>query len=190
MAIRKIIVELNDKEVTFHEFNSIDEFQGSELYKNETQVVTDVEATPAVPENKLTRYGIFVVIIASIFAVAFAIMSINSQKTYGSINDSSSSYESTTTRTAVTGVALTSLTTLSVGFGTLGSVTITGAGTGIVNLYDGTTTSNHSDSATTTLASFPASTAAGTYVFDSRYNKGLVVEIIGTVGTSTITWKK
>lgn len=43
MAIKKIIVEMSDAEATFKEFNSIDEFLSSELYKKETEVVTDAE---------------------------------------------------------------------------------------------------------------------------------------------------
>lgn len=112
------------------------------------------------------------------------------QMSFASVNDSSASYQSTTTRSAFNGAALASPSVLSTGFGTLGSVIITGAGTGIINLYDATSTAAHSDYATTTLASFPASTAAGDYVFDVEYKRGLVVEIIGTVGTSTITWKR
>jgi hypothetical protein len=46
MSINKIIVEMADKEVTFHEFNSIDEFLSSELYKKETEVVIDAEIIP------------------------------------------------------------------------------------------------------------------------------------------------
>lgn len=113
------------------------------------------------------------------------------QKSFGSVNDSSASYNSTTTRAFPAGTALTSPTTLSAGFGSVGSVVITGAATGVIVLYDATTTGPHSDHATTTIASFPASTAAGTYVLDARYDRGLVYVLEGgTVGTSTITWKK
>lgn len=114
------------------------------------------------------------------------------QKSFGSVNDSSAAYESTTTRSAVLGVPLTSPTTLSLGFGTLGSVIITGANTGITYIYDATSTNAHSDYVgTTTLAIIPASMAAGTYVFDVKYTRGLVIETIGgLVASSTITWKK
>lgn len=134
-----------------------------------------------------------VITLAIVAGLVLFAMVMNSRMVSGSVNDSSASYQSTTTRTAVLGAALASPTTLSLGFGTLGSVIITGASganTGIINLYDATSTVQHSDYATTTLASFPAQAAAGTYVFDVEYKRGLVVEIIGTVGTSTITWKK
>lgn len=108
----------------------------------------------------------------------------------GSVNDSSNAYQSTTTRTAVNGNPLTSPTTLTNGYGTLGSVVITGANTGIINIYDASTTVNGGVYGTTTLATFPASTVAGTYVFDVAFKYGLLVEISGTVGSSTITWKK
>lgn len=130
-----------------------------------------------------------VILIGIIFLTALLIGS-NSQPVQGSVNDSSAAYNSTSTEDANGSHAMTSPQILSLGYGTLGSVVITGASTGIINLYDATSTGAHSDYATTTLASFPASTAAGTYTFDAKYIRGLVVELVGTTGTSTITWKK
>lgn len=98
-------------------------------------------------------------------------------------------YHSTTTVVAITGGALPRYSLLQLGPGTFGSLVITGANTGIINVYDGTTTSNHSDSATTTIATFPASAGTGTYTFDAQYYKGLIVEIIGVAPTSTITYR-
>ncbi len=45
--IKKIIVELGDKEATFAEFDSVQSFLDSELYKTETATV--IEATPVEP---------------------------------------------------------------------------------------------------------------------------------------------
>ena len=125
--------------------------------------------------------------------VVFALV-LNSTRVMGSVNDSSNGYEATSTREAFNGVAIVATganpKVLSLGFGTLGSVVITGAAAGTYNFYDATSTVQHSDYATTTIASIPVSAAAGTYTFDAKYTRGLVLEIIGTVGTSTITWKK
>lgn len=105
----------------------------------------------------------------------------------GSVSQGSS-YHSTTTR-AFNGNAIANGQLLQLGPGDLGSVVITGAGTGVINIYDGTTTAAHTDSATTTIASFPASTTAGTYTFDAQYYKGLIIETVGSVATSTITYR-
>lgn len=98
-------------------------------------------------------------------------------------------YFSTTTRSAVSGVELTNLKVLKIGPGSLGSVVITGAGTGIINLYDATSTVTNAEWATTSLAVFPASAAAGTYTFDAVFSKGLLFEEVGSVASSTITWR-
>jgi hypothetical protein len=83
---------------------------------------------------------------------------------------------------------------LSSGSGTLGSVVITGAGAGTIDLYDATTSnvSNRTGQPATStilIASFPASAAAATYTFDEAYYNGLYVHIVGTMPTSTITFR-
>ena len=97
-------------------------------------------------------------------------------------------YFSTTTRNHL-GTELTNLKVLKTNSGSFGSVIITGAGTGVMNFYDATSTVTNTEWATTTLASFPASTAAGTYTFDVVFSKGLLFEEVGSVATSTITWR-
>lgn len=83
---------------------------------------------------------------------------------------------------------------LKTGGGTLASVVITGANTGIVNFYDATTTSigSRANVATSSilLASFPANTAAGTYVFDAEFSDGLLVVLFaGNMPTTTIMYR-
>lgn len=97
-----------------------------------------------------------------------------------------SEYHATTTRT-YNGIAMTNLSVLQTGAGALGSVVITGAAAGVINIYDATSTQTNASWATTTLATIPASAAAGTYTFDVIFQKGLLIEIIGTTPTSTIT---
>lgn len=83
---------------------------------------------------------------------------------------------------------------LKAGPGMLGSFVITGATTGIVEFYDATT-SNVSlraasmSTSSITVASFPASTGAGTYTLDATLANGLVTYVSGTAPTSTVTYK-
>ena len=81
------------------------------------------------------------------------------------------------------------------GWGQLGSVVVTGAGTSGFSLYNATSTdfSTNPKRATSTalLATIPASLAAGTYVFDLEYTDGLFIyyDVVGTAPTSTITFR-
>ena len=114
----------------------------------------------------------------------------NDSQTFGSVTQGNE-YYSTTTKSAPDGTELTNLTVLKTGPGSLAQVTITGLGTGIFDFYDGTTTNipQSTEAATMTIASFPASTAAGTYTFDAVFNYGLIYRELGTAPTSTITWR-
>ncbi len=144
--------------------------------------------------QKQTQIIQLTILVALIFCTALFFFFMSGSKiANGSVNDASAAYNSTSTVSAFNGQAVSNPQVLSLGYGTFGSVIITGASganTGTINFYDATSTAGHSDYATTTLASFPAATAAGTYVFDVKYIRGLVMEVIGTVGTSTVTWKK
>ena len=77
--------------------------------------------------------------------------------------------------------------------GTLGSIVITGANTGLINVYNTTTTNANLRAGVTStlpvLASIPASAAAGTYTFDVVATYGIAYEITGTPPTSTLTWR-
>jgi len=78
------------------------------------------------------------------------------------------------------------------GWGSLGSITITGAGTAEYWLLDSTTSLADSDVATSTvlLGVVPASLAAGTYVFDVQYTDGLYLDVmVDGTGTSTISYR-
>jgi hypothetical protein len=77
--------------------------------------------------------------------------------------------------------------------GTLGSVVVSGANTGIINLYNATTSNinlrtGQKATSTILLASFPASVAAGTYVYDAQFDNLLYVGT-GLVPTTTIMWR-
>ncbi len=124
-------------------------------------------------------------IVLSVFLAVF--ISTKPNQSFGSVGQGGS-YHSTTTR-AFNGTAMANGQLLQLGPGDLGSVVITGAGTGIINIYDATSTITNRQTGTTTLATFPASTAAGTYTFDAQYYNGLVIEVSGSVATSTITYR-
>lgn len=78
--------------------------------------------------------------------------------------------------------------------GALGSLIVSTAGAGRMVLYDATTTNAalRGNVATTSLAivaSVEQSQAAGTYIYDTAFNYGLIVDYTGTQGTSTITYR-
>tara|TARA_R110000868_G_scaffold75379_1_gene217546 strand:+ start:534 stop:950 length:417 start_codon:yes stop_codon:yes gene_type:complete len=71
--------------------------------------------------------------------------------------------------------------------GALGTVIITGAVAGSLRFMDATSTT---DTASTTIVVFPASTAVGSYPFDSNFNRGLILESTsGLLPTTTITYR-
>ena len=81
------------------------------------------------------------------------------------------------------------------GWGQLGSVVVTGVGTSAFSLYDATSTNfstnDKKSTSTDLLVTIPASTVAGTYVFDLEYSDGLFIyyDVIGTAPTTTITYR-
>jgi len=98
-----------------------------------------------------------------------------------------SEYQSTTT--SATFAVAPAFKLLVDGSGTLGSLIVTTTGTGVINIYDATTTTNGAIYGTTTLAKLTTS-AAGTYTFDTVFNTGLLVETVGTnTGSTTITYR-
>lgn len=137
--------------------------------------------------NKFDKILIGLTIVLSIFAFTFYVK--NTSQVQGSVaiaND----YIATSTRQAVTGQVMQSYIVLDSTNGALGSVIVTGANTGVINFYDGTTTSAHSDYATTTLFVIPASLVAGTYTVDARFTRGLIFELVsGLMPTTTITYR-
>lgn len=101
-------------------------------------------------------------------------------------------YVSTTTTVSINNFQPENL--IQSGAGTLGSIVITGAAAGTMNFYDATTSNINlrtGNTATSTIlkASFPASAAAGTYTLDTLVTNGLYVSIVGTMPTSTITYR-
>ena len=80
------------------------------------------------------------------------------------------------------------------GSGVFTGVTITGAAAGVMEFYNATTSdvtkrASSLSSSTILIASFPASAAAGNYLFNTPFSTGLFVAITGTMPTSTILHK-
>lgn len=104
-------------------------------------------------------------------------------------------YRATSTAASATYGAWTTGRLVKTGTGSLGTIIITGANTGVINVYDATTTSvlkRATSKATSTIlvASFPASTAAGNYVFDVEIKDGLYIDLVsGLMPTTTITYR-
>lgn len=104
-------------------------------------------------------------------------------------------YVATSTASSNNYGAFTNDQLLKAGWGTLGSVVITGANTGVINFYNASTsdiTKRTGNKATTTLliASMPASLTAGTYVFDAIFTNGLWLELeSGSMPTTTILYR-
>ena len=101
-----------------------------------------------------------------------------------------SEYYSTTTRPTLT----PAIQVAKNGPGAVGNVTITGAAAGAIRLYNATTTNINlrtSQKATSSIliADFPNSTVAGTYVVDAAFSDGLIIDILGTIPTTTVTWR-
>ncbi len=107
-----------------------------------------------------------------------------------------SDYSATTTAANTVYGAFTSSRLIKTGFGSFGSVVITGANTATINIYNATTSditkrAASMASSTILLASIPGSAAAGTYTFDVGYTIGLYVDIASALNapTSTITYR-
>lgn len=137
----------------------------------------------------MSKLQIILLTSAISFTILASILSSNKQVlSIGSVSRANE-YLSTTTKPYF-GSPIADPTTLCQTGGVLGSVIITGANTGVMNFYDATTTASHADHATTTIATIPASAAAGTYTFDVATVRGLVYDLdSGITATSTITYR-
>lgn len=118
------------------------------------------------------------------------------EKVEGSVTVGNEYYATSTASVSMFG-SQTNLTNrvLKTGYGSLGSVIITGANTGIINIYNATTTditkrTGQTSTSSILIASIPASAPAGTYTFDAVFTTGLMIDLwSGTAPTSTITYR-
>lgn len=141
--------------------------------------------------NTLKIGGLALAISATILAIVYMFVA-NVHPVLGSAVQGND-YSATTTRN-FDGAAKQSVALVKGGYGSLGSVIITGAGAGQITFYDATTSdatkrSANQSTSTITLADIHTSAAAGTYVFDIAYGRGLLMTIAGTAPTSTVTYR-
>ena len=139
--------------------------------------------------SKLNKVLAGFVAVILIVIIGVALKDDSTETSLGSISVGSS-YQSTTTYS--NGAAVTpNWRVIKEGQGVFGSVVITGATAGTMRFYDATSTVTNTEWPTTTLAVFPASTAVGTYTFDSNFFKGLLVEFSSLilVPTTTVTFR-
>lgn len=131
---------------------------------------------------------------ACLFAVAM-LLSMRTPIANGSTLQGQEYMATSTAPSTAYGATISTSRVIRTGSGSLASVIITGANTGIVNFYDATTTNvslrtGQAATSTILLASLPASLVAGTYVFDVVYSNGLLIDIVsGSVPTSTISYR-
>ena len=142
----------------------------------------------------LSKNNIILLVISGIFVLvllSFLFERVSFVQGSVSVTDE---YQATTTSTGTFAAIQTLTSTTTPKQGTLGSVIITGAAAGQIVITDATTsniTQRSADQSTSTirLADIPVSAAAGTYTFDIVYKRGLVVSVIGTMPTTTITFR-
>lgn len=141
--------------------------------------------------NKINKLILGSIIFGALLSAFIVVFITGPQTQVGASVSQGSDYHATTTSTGRFNPAVSLVQS---GNSTLGSVIITGAAAGTIEIYDATTSSvslraASMASSTILLASFPASTAAGTYTFDQIAQYGILVSITGTMPTSTITYR-
>lgn len=143
-------------------------------------------------QNKILASAIIaaLLVIATIFA-----LSLSDRAVLGSVRVGDQ-YQSTSTPALADAtnlcparVGMASSTT-----GVLGSVVITASGTGLLAIYDATTTDNTKRVSAATssliLVDFPnASPTVGTYTLDVEFKRGLLVDYTTNTSSTTITYR-
>lgn len=131
----------------------------------------------------------------AITALLFSIFYNSTQTAMGSTIQGSDYQATTTAQSTAYGTTITTSKLVKSGPGSLGTVVITGANTGVVNFYDATTTdvtkrTNNIATSSILIASLPASLVAGDYIFDIALSTGLYVDLVsGNMPTSTISYR-
>lgn len=145
---------------------------------------------------KLTKENwLYVATGVLLFAIAAHLFFLQTDKAIGSVAVSNEYTATSTAANSVYGATITGDKLVRTGSGSLGQVVITGANTGVLNIYDATTTSvllrtGQVATSTILIASFPASAAAGTYTFDAVFNTGLLLDLeSGNMATTTILYR-
>lgn len=132
----------------------------------------------------------------ALLALAVFLIVGQARQSFGSTIAESSDYKATSTAPSAFYGATTGGFLVKTGYGSFGSVNITGANTGALTFYDATTTNilkrtGNTATSSILLASLPPSLAAGTYIFDIGYTTGLlmVLEPGGNMPTTTLSYR-
>lgn len=139
--------------------------------------------------------GVLVAVLAVLGTISLLPEDNGAPPVFGGVTQGNEYNATSTAANSLLGGQTLSINVLKTGQGSLGSVVITGADTGVLNFYNATTTNVNlrtGQKATTTIliASFPASTAAGTYVFDAVFTDGLLYSLFsGSMPTTTVMWR-
>lgn len=144
----------------------------------------------------MTNKGKVIIPLGIILGIGLAWMHLvdsKSPQSFGSVGVGSS-YQATTSSTGRFTVPANLTSSTTAANGTLGSIVITGAAAGVINIYDATTTNinlrtGQTATSSILIASFPASTAAGTYTLDENFYTGLIYDVVGTMPTTTVTYR-
>lgn len=133
------------------------------------------------------------ILLGIIVAVLVAVFISANTGTSGRLGSVSDSYAYSSVVTGVTSSFPASGQLVKSGGGVLGSVVVTGTGTGLMELYDATTTNVNlragATSTLTKLASFANSPTVGTYVFDVAFSQGLIIGFVGAQASTTVTYR-
>lgn len=133
---------------------------------------------------------VMMAMLSIVFIISVFSISINQPREVRASVARSGEYQSTTTD--ATFAVAPAFKVIQTGEGTLGSLVVATAGSGVINVYDGTTTdaTKRTKAATTTLIHLTTS-VQGTYQLDLVAHDGLLVETVGTqTGSTTITYRQ
>lgn len=133
-------------------------------------------------KDTFIKYIIIIALALIVGIILKSLLTSNPQHTVGSVS-LGSEYHATSTL----GVAQTHSDVIEAYPGALGSVVITGTGTGSISIYDAARTGDIN--ATNTIATVIASLPQNTYTFDALTTKGLVFVYTAFAGTATITYR-
>ena len=132
-------------------------------------------------KNLIKIFGSLIGVIAILYGLVY-VNNMNDPRSYGSIQDGQAYTSSSTDSTYAA-----SKRQFKSGGGVLGSVIVTGTSATVVEIKNATSTT---DIASTTLAIFAASPSTNTYTFDAAFDRGLVVNFLGSfAGKYTITYR-
>jgi len=144
----------------------------------------------------MTRTLQFVVLSIAIFITALSfVMFQGGFDVKGSVEETNEYMATSTAASTIYGATITGDTLIRTGTGSLAQITITGAASGIFNIYNATTTNvdlrtGNKATSTILIVSFPSSVATGTYTFDAQYTDGLYLDLVsGNMPTSTILYR-